>query len=89
VRVSGAPAVLTTRTLGVRLALEMVDLFESDEAVEVRPVLVAGGQEVGKAGMAVGAELDINTQRLRLVPGQEVMVGGGSPQRLRRLSRPP
>jgi hypothetical protein len=75
VRVAGAPTVLTTRTLGVKLSLEATDLFEGDEAVEIRPVLVAGGQEVGKAGMAVGADLDINTQRLRLVPGQEVMVG--------------
>ncbi len=75
VRVSGVPAILSTRTLGIKLELEAGDLFEGAEALEIRPVLVAGGQEAGKAGMAVGADLDPNTQCLRLVPGQEVMVG--------------
>jgi hypothetical protein len=75
VQISGAPSVLTTRTLGVKLTLDVGGLFETGEPVEIRPVLVAGGQEVGKAGMAVGADLDLNTQRLRLAPGQEVLVG--------------
>ena len=75
VRLSGAPAVLTTRTLGVKLALEAEDLFESGESLEVRPVLMAGSQEVGKAGMAVGTDLDPNTQCLKLAPGQDVMIG--------------
>ena len=38
-------------------------------------MLVAGSQEVGKAGMAVGADLDANTQCLKLKSGQEVVVG--------------
>ncbi|MDL1890816.1 hypothetical protein FBQ96_14805 [Nitrospirales bacterium NOB] len=75
VRVSGVPSVLTTRTLGVKLALDVEGLFETGEPLEIRPVLVAGGREVGKAGLAVGADLDLNTQSLRLAPGQEVMVG--------------
>jgi hypothetical protein len=75
VRISGVPAVLTTRTLGIKLTLDTGGLFETGEPVEIRPVLVAGGQEVGKAGMAVGSDLDVSTQRLRLAPGQEVIVG--------------
>lgn len=75
VSVSGVPSVLTTRTLGVKLALDVDGLFETGEPLEIRPVLVAGGREVGKAGLAVGADLDLNTQSLRLAPGQEVMVG--------------
>jgi hypothetical protein len=75
VKISGTPTILTTRTLGVKLALEVGDLFQGGEPLELRPVLLAGGQEVGKAGMAVGADLDPNTQCLRLAPGQEAMVG--------------
>lgn len=70
--VSGAPPTLSTRTLGIKLSLGP---FDTGDAVEVRPVLVSGSQEVGKAGMAVGADLDANTQCLKLTPGQEVMVG--------------
>ena len=36
---------------------------------------MAGSQEVGKAGMAVGADLDPNTQCLKLAPGHDVMIG--------------
>jgi hypothetical protein len=75
VRVTGTPSALTTRTLGVKLALEGGDLFETGEPVEVRPVLVAANREVGKAGLAVGADLDSKTHCLRLAPGQEILVG--------------
>ena len=73
--VSGAPPILSTRTLGIKLSLDTAGLFDTGEGVEVRPVLVAGSQEAGKAGMAVGADLDANTQCVKLKPGQEVMVG--------------
>ena len=54
VRVSGEPEKLATRTLGVKLELEP-GLLETGEGaiIEVRPLLVAGGKEVGFAGVAV------------------------------------
>jgi hypothetical protein len=75
VRIAGAPSILTTRTLGVKIALEGGDLFETGAPIEVRPVLVAANREVGKAGMAVGADVDLKTHCLRLAPGQEILVG--------------
>lgn len=75
VRVTGAPEKLATRTLGVKLELVAGLLQIGEGPVEVRPVLVAGGKEVGFAGVAVGAELDPNSHTMKLEPGKEVMVG--------------
>ncbi|MCP3911843.1 MAG: PglZ domain-containing protein, partial [Actinomycetia bacterium] len=52
VTLEGYPAVVTNRTFGLRLTVHKRDLF-TEEPVPVRLVLVAGGQEVGRAGMAV------------------------------------
>jgi hypothetical protein len=56
VRLEGWPLVLTNRTFGMRVSLEG-ELFVK-EPVAVRLVLIAEGQEVGRVGMAVNAELD-------------------------------
>jgi len=58
---------VTTRTFAVQLELE-ADLVTT-EPVDTRVVLVSRDTECGKAGMAVGAELDRNTGILRLCPG--------------------
>ncbi len=41
----------------------------------MRVVLLAGGEEVGNAGMAVDADLDRTTGVLRVQPGSKASVG--------------
>ena len=44
------------------------------EGLRVRPLLMAGGKQVGAAGMAVGAELDRTTETVMLEPNKPVTV---------------
>lgn len=67
----GYPKVLTNRTFGMRVRLEEW-LFQ--EAVTARLVLLAEGQEVGHAGMALDAEFDRATGRVTIQPGQTANV---------------
>lgn len=69
---SGHPSSITTRTFGVQVELE-ADLLTTDP-VETRVVLLSRDAECGKAGMAVGAELNRDTGTLRLPPGVPVSV---------------
>ncbi len=69
----GVPDKLTNRTFGVRVLVEG-DLFTKDP-VALRVVLVSGGEQVGQAGMPIGAELDRSTAVLRVKPGTEANVG--------------
>jgi len=69
--VEGYPPILTTRTLGARIALH--DLLQTDPLL-VRVILVAGGKEVGRAGMALDTEFDRATATLTLPPGSFVNV---------------
>jgi hypothetical protein len=67
-----AAATLHNRTLSVRLTLAG-NLFT--EATPVRPVLLAGSEQVGQAGMAMGGEFDSSTGCVTLQPGQPADVG--------------
>ena len=69
----GLPEAITNRTFGVRLLLAG-DLFEAAE-VPLRVVLLADGEQVGQAGMAIGARLDRDTGLLHLTRNFEASVG--------------
>ena len=71
--VEGYPTTLTNRTFGCRLVFAG-DLLDQ-EAIWVRVVLVGDGQEVGRAGMAPGAEFDSATATVQLLPQKEVSLG--------------
>lgn len=73
VKLLDCPRVLTNRTLGVRIRVDG-DLLTQDE-VALRPILVAGGQQVGQAGMALGGLLERASGVLRIKPGAEAHVG--------------
>jgi hypothetical protein len=69
----GYPITITNRTFGCRLVFAG-DILDQD-AISVRVVLVADGQEVGRAGMAPDAEFDRATATVRLLPLKEVSIG--------------
>ncbi len=66
------PEELTNRTMGVRVALDL-GLFV--EPVWLRVSLMAGGEEVGRAGMAMGGEIDRGRGTVLVAPDTEVSVG--------------
>ncbi len=72
VRLAGCPETITNRTFGMEVVAEQT-LFSEPE-VAVRLVLVAQGQEVGRVGMAVGAEIDRTAGVVRLPPGKPISV---------------
>lgn len=73
VYLSDCPKVLTNRTFGIKVGLH-ADLFETN-AVHLRIVLFFKKEEVGRAGMAIGAEFDRATGCVRLMPGENCDVG--------------
>jgi hypothetical protein len=70
VKIEGWPETLTNRTFGMRVYVAR-EVFE--EPVDVRLVMLAGGQEVGRAGMALDAELDRATGIVKVPPGGKVV----------------
>ena len=73
VQLTDVPESVTNRTIGVRLILS-AELFRT-EPISLRVVLVSGGEEVGRAGMALDAEFDRTTGVLKTSPGSAVTVG--------------
>ena len=73
VQLRGVPDRLTNRTFGVTVRV-VADLFTVEPAA-LRIILMAGGEQVGEAGMAVGGELDRASHVLRVKPGAEANVG--------------
>ena len=67
----GVPKVLNNRTFGV--TVEYKHLFEREPAV-VRPALMAGGEQVGEAGMAVDAQFDRDSKTVTVEPGRPASV---------------
>jgi hypothetical protein len=68
VSVSGLPEVVTNRIFSVVLKLD--SLFP----VAVKPLLTAGGQQVGAVGMVINADLDRASGNVTLQPGQEATI---------------
>jgi hypothetical protein len=73
-RLEGVPDKITNRTFGARVEVGQHELFPSDP-VSVRVVLVSRGEEVGQAGMAMGADFDRSKGVLRVKPGTTASVG--------------
>lgn len=76
VRLEGVPAAITNRIFSVRVTVAS-DLFSTD-AVPLRIVLLAAGNQTGQVGqaeMAVNAEFDRATGCVQAKPGIEASVG--------------
>ena len=73
VTLKGYPEILTNRTFGLQIELQ-ADLFSSED-VPVRLILLAEGQEVGRAGMAVDAQFDTVRGIVMMKPGKQISVG--------------
>ena len=71
VHLDGVPDAVTNRAFTVRLSLAVL----SEEPLPVRVVLLSGAEQVGEAGMAVGAEFDRDAGVVVLEPGAEASVG--------------
>lgn len=71
--IQDCPPRVTNRTFGIKLAAAG-DLLATEPAV-LRVLLMSGAQEVGRAGMAVGAELDRGRGTLTLALGSKASVG--------------
>jgi len=75
--VSGVPKVLATRTMGITIEIEtgnLLDILESGP-MTVKPLLVCGGKQVGRAGMAVNGEFDGTTGCVTMKLNDKVIVG--------------
>ena len=72
VDVVNAPSEITTRAVGVTLALGR-ELFT--EPIWLRVVLMAGDEEVGLAGMAAHGEIDRRRGMVRVTPDSDASVG--------------
>ena len=72
IRIAEHPESVTNRTFGVRLDLE-ADLVNR-EPLQFRVLLVSGGEEVGRAGMVIGAEFKRETGVLTLPTGSSASV---------------
>ncbi len=70
--IGGQPAELTNRALSITLTLRG-DLFTAP--TRVRTSIIAGSEQVGYAGMALGAELDMATGTVLLTPGVPANIG--------------
>jgi hypothetical protein len=73
VQLYGVPDKLTNRTFGVRVRV-VADLFATDPIV-LRVVLVSRSEQVGRTGMAIGADFDRTSGVLHISPGTEANVG--------------
>lgn len=69
----GLPDKITNRTFGVRV-VSSGDLFTT-EPLALRVILIAGSEQVGQAGMALGGEIDRSTAVLQMNPNSEANVG--------------
>lgn len=73
VQLCGVPDKITNRTFGIRVAV-MPSLLAVD-FISLRVVLVYGSEQVGQAGMVVGADFDRASGVLQIKPGSEASIG--------------
>jgi hypothetical protein len=71
IRLEGLPDAITNRAFSVNLTLAVL----TTEPETFRVVLLANGEQVGEAGMTVGAELDRDSGIVTMQPGTEASVG--------------
>jgi hypothetical protein len=72
VRISEHPDAITNRTFGVKLDLE-ADLISS-EPLTLRVLLISGGEEVGRAGMVLGADFNRETGVVTVPAGSSISI---------------
>ncbi len=70
-----APSAITNRIFSATIQVGGANLALFGGATVVQPVLMSGGRQVGRAAMALGAELDLAAGTLALSPGTPANVG--------------
>lgn len=73
VTIEGYPQTITNRTFPVRVSVT-ADLFAQDK-IPLRFVLISQGEQVGQAGMAIGAECDAMTGVVQVAKSGEAHIG--------------
>ncbi len=73
VAIEGYPQTITNRTFPVRVSVT-ADLF-AQESMPLRFVLISKGEQVGQAGMAIGAECDAMTGIVHIATSGEAHIG--------------
>jgi hypothetical protein len=71
---SGLPEAVTNRIFSVTLIFGEKQMMLGETGIQVRPVLMAAGKQVGAVGMAVDAYLDRTTGCVKLEPNKPVTV---------------
>jgi hypothetical protein len=71
-KLKGVPKELNNRTFGV--TIELASSLFSPDSLAVRPVLIAGGEQVGEAGMVLDASFDREAKTVTIQPGKSVTV---------------
>jgi hypothetical protein len=74
VTASGLPAAVTNRIFSVTIQLDGKNLSLFSNELEVRPLLISAGKQVGGVGMAVDGDFDRSTGCVKLQPGKPVTV---------------
>jgi hypothetical protein len=75
VSVTGVPAAITNRIFSAVLQLGGANLELFSQPTVVLPMLLSAGAQVGKAGMAIGADFDLAAGTVRLQPGAQATIG--------------
>ena len=73
--VTGVPPEITNRIFSAVVQLGGANLALFSSPTIVQPVLVTAGRVVGKAAMAIGADLDTGRGTVTLKPGTPVTIG--------------
>jgi len=71
---SGLPDAVTNRIFSVKVTFGERQMMLGATSLLVRPMLVAGGKQVGSVGMVVDAELDAATGCVTLEPNKPAMI---------------
>lgn len=73
--VSGVPDAITNRIFSAVIQLGGANLAMFSGPTVAQPILISGGRQVGKAAMAMGADLDASAGTITLKPGTPVTIG--------------
>ncbi|KHK60931.1 hypothetical protein PI86_01890 [Burkholderia sp. A9] len=74
IEATGLPEVVTNRIFSVTFVYGAKQMLLDATAVQVRPLLMAAGKQVGVIGMAVDAQIDHATGTIELEPNKQVTV---------------
>lgn len=74
IEASGLPNAVTNRIFSVTFTYGAKQMLLDTAAIQVRPLLMAAGRQVGSVGMAVDADFDRATGTLKLEPNKPVTV---------------